>query len=384
LAESGVASFAEAHRLGHRLPAILVALDGWDAFSNRSDPLDAGRTADMFVRLLREGPTTGITILVTGDRSVLGARIGPALRHKFLLPMTERGDYALAGISPSAVPVKPPPGRAVSADDGIEMQLALLTEDDSTGAQWRALHARALASPPIAHPPTIRIRPLPASVSMRELITSRPEHPENDHGLDPGSGADRYCTLGVGGDDATLVECALFEAGTRFLVAGPDGSGRSTAAILVADQAYARGVRLTVAAAARSPLARWAAENHLPLIGPTDPPERIEAELLLVDDADRFTDTPAGDVLQDFIATAGGAVLVTARTSDLLGGFRGIGVAMRRHRTGLLLQPSPTDGEVLGIRSAYLLASAIPGRGVLVNAQTRAGMVDCQPIQVAI
>jgi DNA segregation ATPase FtsK/SpoIIIE, S-DNA-T family len=384
LAELGVASFAEAHRAGHRLPAILVALDGWDNFSNLSDDLDAGRTADMFVRLLREGPTAGITILVTGDRSVLGARIGPALKRKFLLPMTERGDYALAGIGPSAVPLKPPPGRAVSANDGIEMQLALLTDDDSTGAQWRALHARALVSPPVAHPPSIRIRPLPTSVSLTGLIATRLRSPENGRGPDAQSGADPYCTLGVGGDDATLVECALFDAATRFLVAGPDGSGRSTAAILVARQAYQRGVRLTVAAVARSPLTQWAAENHLPVIAPTDSLERIEAELLLVDDADRFTDTPAGDVLHDFIARADGAVLVTARTSDLLGGFRGIGVAMRRHRTGLLLQPSPMDGEVLGVRSAHLLASAIPGRGVLVNAPTKGGMVDCQPIQVAI
>jgi hypothetical protein len=50
---------------------------------------------------------------------------------------------------------------------------------------------------------------------------------------------------------------------------------------------------------------------------------------------------------------------------------------------GLLLQPNPMDGDVLGVRSAHLLASAIPGRGVLVNAKTRAGTIDCQPIQVA-
>jgi S-DNA-T family DNA segregation ATPase FtsK/SpoIIIE len=383
LAEWGVASLAEAHRSGHRLPAILVALDGWDNFSSLSDELDAGRTAEMFIRLLREGPSAGISILVTGDRSVLGARIGPALKRKLLLPMTERADYAMAGIASAAVPIDPPPGRAVSVPDGTEMQLALLTDDDSTAAQWRALHARALASPPTVHPPAIRIRPLPVTVRLADLTAARPRSPADDRGLMPAC-TDPYCALGIGGDEATLVECALFETGSRFLVAGPDGSGRSTTALAVARQACERKMRLVVAATTRSPLARWAVEHHVPTMGPTDSPEPIQAELLLVDDADQFTDTPAGDVVQDFIATANGAVLVTARTSDLLTGFRGIGVVMRRYRTGLLLQPSPVDGDVLGVRSAHLLADAIPGRGVLVNAKTRAGIVDCQPVQVAI
>jgi S-DNA-T family DNA segregation ATPase FtsK/SpoIIIE len=109
----------------------------------------------------------------------------------------------------------------------------------------------------------------------------------------------------------------------------------------------------------------------------------LQPELLVVDDAEHFTDTVAGDQLQAWIASAETAVVVTAHSPDLLNSFRGLGAEMRRHRSGLLLQPSALDGELLGIRLPYLPASDLPGRGVLVTAETRNEVAGHQPIQVA-
>jgi DNA segregation ATPase FtsK/SpoIIIE, S-DNA-T family len=372
LAELGVAAYPEGHRAGSTLPAIIVALDGWENFSALSNEMDGGKTADAFIQLLREGPTAGFTLLVTGDRGALGARLGSAVGRKLLLPLTDQGDYAVAGLDRAAIPTEQAPGRAVTADKGVEIQLAMLTEDVSTGAQWDWLQARAMAQSPIDRPPTIRMRPLPPAVGAADLFDRARRQVD---GLD--------CWLGLGGDNPSVSLYPLFRPRARFLIAGPDGSGKSTAAMLIARQSLSRGLRIAVAATIESPLADWAYDNDLPVIGPESSPADITSDLLLVEDAEQFTDTLAGEQLQAWIAATATAVVVTARTSDLLMSFRGIGVEMRRHRCGILLQPSAVDGELLGIRLPQLPASSIPGRGVLVTAETRSGIGGYQPIQVA-
>ena len=372
LAELGVAGYSEGRRAGSKLPALVVALDGWENLSTLSDEMDGGKTADAFIQLLREGPTAGFTLLVTGDRGALGARLGSAVGRKLLLPLIDPGDYAVAGLNRAAIPTELSPGRAVTADKGVEIQLAMLTEDVSTSAQWDWLQARAIAQSPIDQPPTIRMRPLPHSVVAADLYDRVSKQTD---GLD--------CWLGLGGDDPSVSFYPLFRPRARFLIAGPGGSGKSTAVMLIARQALSRGLRIEVAATIESPLADWAYANDLPVIGPESSLADMTSDLFLVEDAEQFTDTLAGEQLQAWIAATATAVVVTARTSDLLMSFRGIGVEMRRHRCGMLLQPSAVDGELLGIRLPQLPATSIPGRGVLVSAETRSGIGGYQPIQVA-
>jgi S-DNA-T family DNA segregation ATPase FtsK/SpoIIIE len=370
---------------GSDLPAILVALDGWSGLADLSEEMDAGRSMELFVQLLRDGASAGFTFLVTGDRSTLSARSAAALGRKLLLPLADRSDYALAGLSTAAVPRRAIPGRAVTVEDGIEVQIGMLPGDPSNAAQWRAVSSRAMtmsaaarsagsrsaAGPAMPAGPRIRIRPLPPTVSASALL--------EQHGR---AVTGESCLLGLGGDDASVVSCPLFGPASRFLIAGPHGSGRSTAAILIADQARTRGLRVFVAAPARSPLSAWAAEND---VATGTPAESLDGrELLVVDDVEQFTDTVAGDQLQAWVASADAAVVVTAHAPDLLHSFRGLGTELRRHRSGLLLQPSASDGETLGVRLPQLPASDLPGRGVLVTAETRTEIAGYQPVQVAI
>lgn len=385
LAQSGMANYAEARRAGDRLPAILLALDGWENFNNLSEEMDAGRTADLLIQLLREGPSAGFTLLLTGDRNVLGGRIAPALRRKLLLPLADRNDYALAGLSRAAVPTRLIAGRAIDADDQVELQLGMLCSDPSAAAQWRSLSGSARDISPASYGetsqlpdglpaagPTIRMRALPSVVDSATLLRS----------IGP-SASKECCLLGLGRDDASVIGCDLFQLQGRFLIAGPGGSGRSTAAVLIARQAQDRGLRLVVAGSARSPLTSWAGEHGVTVIQPSDWVDAIDADLVMVDDAEQFADTPSGERLQAWIATSDAAVVVTARMPELLSSFRGLGADMRRHRCGMLLQPSSPDGEVFGVRLPRLPPSSIAGRGVLVSPETRDGMAGYQPIQVA-
>lgn len=387
LAELGASDFAEGVAAGSDLPAVLIALDGWSGLADLSEELDAGRSAELFVQLLRDGAAAGFTFLVTGDRSTLCARSAAVLGRKLLLPLADRSDYALAGLSMAVVPRRPIPGRALTVEEGLEVQIGLLADDASSAAQWQALGRRALTTPASVASsgarsgggpstpaePRIRMRPLPPTVSASALL-------EQHSRAAPGE----CCLLGLGGDDASAVECALFGPASRFLIAGPHGSGRSTAAILIARQARARGLRVFIAAPARSPLSAWAAENEVAGGTPGEFLAGMDLDLLVVDDAEQFTDTVAGDQLQAWVAAADATVVVAAHTPDLLNSFRGLGAELRRHRSGLLLQPSAIDGELLGVRLPHLPPSDLPGRGVLVTVQTRVEVAGYQPIQVAV
>jgi S-DNA-T family DNA segregation ATPase FtsK/SpoIIIE len=87
-----------------------------------------------------------------------------------------------------------------------------------------------------------------------------------------------------------------------------------------------------------------------------------------VDDAELFPDSRADAAVTKAMTASADpmlAVVAAATSADLHGVFRGITVPLRRRRCGVLLSPtSPTDGELLGIRTGRAPAAA-PGRGLL-------------------
>jgi S-DNA-T family DNA segregation ATPase FtsK/SpoIIIE len=197
--------------------------------------------------------------------------------------------------------------------------------------------------------------------------------------------AGKQCLLGLGGDEAAPVYCDLLAAHSRFLIAGPARSGRSTATVLIAQQARQAGLAVLVAASRRSPLFEWANAGCCPTLEPGHqaPPEAVGIDLVVVDDCEQFTDTAAGDYLLELVLRHPAAVVVSARADDLMVSFRGIGVEMRRHRNGLLLQPSPVDGELLGIRLGPHRPVQPIGRGLLITDHTRQFASDGLPVQLA-
>jgi S-DNA-T family DNA segregation ATPase FtsK/SpoIIIE len=393
LSDLGLSSMAEAHASGIAMPAVLVAIDGWEGLTALSESHNGGRTLDTALHLLRESASAGFTILIAGDRATLGIRIASALSRKFLLELVDRSDYGMAGIAAAALPATFSPGRAVSAEDGSEVQLAVLSDDPSTAAQWAAVREVNTNQPTATGPAPMTVRPLPNSVTFGDISTAdlaadMVVHSSTDGDL-------LSVLLGVGGDEAKAVTIDLSAGDGRFLIAGPARSGRSYAAIAIATQTLTRGGRLMIAASKRSPLAIWAERSGVAVLNPTDDPSCIQndqvsggwvTDLLLIDDAELFTDTPIGDALAALIARqpTGAAVVATARSDDLMVSFRGIAVDIRRSGTGVLLQPTVADGDLFGIRVDRARGELVPGRGLLVSERHRPIAPEGLPIQLAL
>jgi S-DNA-T family DNA segregation ATPase FtsK/SpoIIIE len=346
-----------------RLAWLLLLVDGWEGFQAAYDEVDGGRPVETLLRLAREGGAAGLRVVVTGGRPALTGRISAALPTKVVLRCADPLDYGLAGLSPRAVPDAMPDGRIVAVDGAVEAQVALLGPDPSGPAQAAAL--RDIATRPVIGVPTrpraFCVRALPTSVDPADIAG-------------PAAPGPLWALVGVGGDDADAVGVDLARDGPGFLVAGPARSGRSTALRTMATSLLAQGTPIAIVAARRSPMRALAGTPGVRgVFGPGDAgplAEAIEAGpvVTVVDDIALLTDTAAGDVVTDVLKSDDGmrAVIASGRNDEVAMLFRGPAVTVRAGRCGLLLSPSPTDGDLLGVRLPRGVGPAPPGRGVLV------------------
>ena len=371
LADGGHASLAEqraAAAPGDRLPHLVLLLDRWEAFLATYGELDAGRLVDVVFRLLREGPSAGLHVVLTADRSGLVGRVGALVDERLLLRLADKGDYAGAGVPTRTVPDELPPGRGFWLRGApLIAQVALLDRDPSAPAQTDALLRRAAAAPTPTTTRPRRVEVLPAQVRLADVPPAGPG-----------------VVLGVGGDELRPVAVDLTAHPPGFLVAGPPRSGRSTALLTVAAGLRAAGLPLVALAPRPSPL------RALPgcLTG-RDDAAALEQALgdgrcaLLVDDAELLVDAGVAWVLEKAVREArdaGTAVVVAGTADELVTGFRGFVVDVRRSRAGLLLSPQgPGDGDLLGLRLSRATGGpVVPGRGLLALR----GAVS--PVQVAL
>ncbi|MFN2523940.1 MAG: FtsK/SpoIIIE domain-containing protein [Mycobacteriales bacterium] len=338
-----------------RLPHLLLLVDRWEAFLSAFQDLDAGRLVDLFYRLLREGPAAGLHVVLTSDRSGLVGRVSSMIEDRVLLRLADKGDYAAAGLPTRLVPDDLPAGRGwAMVGAPLVTQLALLDADPSGPAQTAALQRLAAAAAPPVHCRPRRVEQLPAQV--------------------PYNGA-----LGVAGDELLPVQADLSDGG--FLVAGPPRSGRSSTLLTIA-----RGLTLPVVAVAPRP----SPLRQLPgCHTEREAPDELEALLangpyaLLVDDAELLVDSLLAPVLERAVREArdtGSVVIAAGTTDELVTGYRGFVVDLRRTKSGLLLSPqSPGDGDLLGVRLSRSVGGQVQaGRCLLVQR----GRVE--PVQVAL
>ncbi|MHA3705130.1 FtsK/SpoIIIE domain-containing protein [Jatrophihabitans sp. YIM 134969] len=353
-----------ARRAGSEPAAPLVVLvDGWPALARVLDETDGGRSAERMTAVWRGAGGAGVTVVVTGDRSVLGSRTASAADRVWLLRLADPADAAMVGLAPRDVPDLMPPGRVVCVPDGDTVQLVL----------------PAAPHPPVRPRPTVtglRLRPLPDRVV-----------------LPPAAPGGTVLRIGRGGDEAGVVGVDPWAGGGRWVVAGPPRSGRSTALVRLGTEA-ADTVGATVVwwASPHSPLTTvadargWTALDPDAAVVAVDGHERT---LVLLDDADDLTDTPVSDALTTALRTAAPgriAVVAAGRPDELLTAYRGVVAEVRRARRGLLLRPGPGDGDLVGIRSGRSRAGWPPGRGVLVAGGVRVDdrPVDTGPVTVQV
>ena len=336
---------------GRPRPHLLLLVDGVESVMAQLDECDPGRGSAALLRLVRDGGAAGLTCLLTADRAVPGGRLANAVGTRLVLPLPDRADYAVAGIAARDVPGHRPPGRALVGEDARECQLAL---PRCLSAVWPAAPRgsdRPLSVPEL---PAAPLLPLPGPAA--------------------GSGHRLLLPVGPGGDDGAVLTVDLARTG-GLLVAGPPGSGRTTALESWAGHLAAAGVAVLDVVGGTGRSACGAAPGRLPLDA-TDLTGWQEwlAELgstpgaVVVDDCGVLADSGVLGALTAVEGLPGVVLLVAGTAAELSAAFRGPVPALRRRRTGLLLSPGPGDADLLGIRLPRTPVPARPGSGWLVVA----------------
>jgi S-DNA-T family DNA segregation ATPase FtsK/SpoIIIE len=374
LASRGVAS---------PVPRMLLLLDDWLGFVEACDRI-GGRPLSTLGRLLRDGPSAGLTVVVTGDHTLLTTRIASLIHNRVVLRLADPSDAALAGLRPRTLGLsagdrglsrdRVPAGRGALAPAGHAIQIALLGSDPVGSAQTAALDRIAGAtvtrqsqmSPPAG---LVRVVPLPDRV-LHEVGAAPP--PEAESTSTPGdatpacigaappaprSGASRtWLLLGAGGDLAEPTGIDLAQHGQLLFIGGPPGSGRTTSI--------------------RS-IAAWADRQDLTVLDVDDEADLIAATaaawgpvLVVADDAERLLGQSAEEALCQLLAKppswfSGAAI---AGLADAFGAsFSPLAAAIRRRSAVLLLgPPSRADLDLVG-RRIDRDDDPPPGRGVLVT-----------------
>jgi S-DNA-T family DNA segregation ATPase FtsK/SpoIIIE len=374
LAAAGFADVIEqraAAALAQRLPHIVVLLDRWEGFTTTLGELEAGGLTEVITRILTEGASAGLHLVMTGDRSLLAGRISALCEEKLAFKLADNDDYALIGLRPRELPDEIPPGRAFRAGSGTELQVALLAPDASGQGQAAALQSiaahcqsRDLAVPMAQQP--FRVDLLPSSITFARAWQLR-----------PASAGPLWGLVGVGGDTLTAAGPDLASGVPCFIVAGPAKSGRSTILTAMARSFLTLGTSVVIAAPRPSPLRSLAGTAGVH--GMFETPELSAEELaralasfsgpgvVLIDDAEILRDCGAAGELSRLIAFGGDAGRALVFAGDAEGiclGFSGWQVDAKRARRGCLTAPATLpEGDLIGIRLTRAVIGHPPSPG---------------------
>ena len=363
-------------RTGSSDARIIVMIDNFGALRQAYDAPARAQVFDTLVSLIADGRSVGVHVVVTADRpGSVPSSIASLIPRRLILRLSNEADYHLAGEPVDVLDKGSPPGRGL--EHGNEFQVAVLGGTPDLSEQTRL--ARALARHPdfggrAAAPP---VRRLPTEVALGELPVA----------------VDGQPTLGL--DDATLAPVGFAPHGA-FVVAGPPGSGTTTAmaTIAVSLGRWEPRFQRVLFADRRSPLLRldgWTTVAERPA-------EHAELAAAITNDLAAATGEVAGlalfvenapELLESAEAGTALADLIKAALSHdvfvVLDGESSVMArawkldAVRNQRTGLLLQPQPADGDVLKATLPRTSPDQFPvGRGVLVHRR------DLATVQVAL
>jgi len=214
-------------------PRILVLLDGISAFRSSYDGVDKYRYLEMFNDLAAKGRRAGVHFVLTSDqRSGLSTALASSIQQRIVMRMADPEDYGFLGAPAGVLGPDSPAGRCVI--DGAEVQVAVLGSGSDAQSQAVALERFGVAMARSGAVKASSIGRLPEQIFLAELATV------------PGR-----ITLGMeseGFGAATIVPAG------PFLVAGPSGSGRSTALETLATELHRLGRRIHLLGDRRSAL----------------------------------------------------------------------------------------------------------------------------------
>lgn len=376
LAAGGFADLTEQRaRSEEPLPHLLLLIDRWEGFTSTLGEMDNGRLTDIVMAVLREGASVGVHAVITGDRSLMSGRMSSLTDNKLALKLADKGDYGLVGLNPRQLPDSVNPGRGFVASTGLEVQIALLDEDDSGQAQAAAISelaktAQARDADVARQQRPFRVDVLPAAVTFEvawDLLPAEPTGP--------------FALAGVGGDELESLGTS-FAGGRCFVVAGPARSGKSTSLTGMARSLTMTGCEVVIIAPRPSPLHQLEGQPGILRCfreaGVSA--EALSSELdaaagrplaIVIDDAELLKDAPTADLMKEIVKGGHGDrvfVVFGGNAESICTGLSGWQVEAKKSRQGLLLSPQGiSDGDLIGVRlpRSVIGQPVQPGKGLL-------------------
>lgn len=276
-------------------PWIVVVIDGWEHFENRSDPNFVETSLLTALRgIITAGAPLGIHVVALGGQDMLSSKLPTLYSQRLLLPFpkedTRRGHLSSGMVSPPVLP-----GRAIDAASGHHIHIC------QPSSSPQELTHQITNQPGIPDPTRLprQFPPLPAQITLNQLVLPEP------------APTPTWVPLGVGGPDVTTIGVDLIDTGPHLLlVSGPSGSGRTTAAATLAHGLRRVDIGVLAIAPPRSPLT-----NLLPadagvrvITGTTIKDAQLREAAtafgdgpyaVLIDDCDQITLTPTQDGFSD-------------------------------------------------------------------------------------
>lgn len=350
-------------------PRILLLIDGFALMRETYEAASRHqRTWMNFQRVLADGRSVGVHVAMTADREgAVPMAIQASFQRRIVMRQPDEDSYLALNVPRDVLGPDSPPGRSVQPDNHQELQLAVLGKDVTVAAQARLIEEIA---PELAE--RVRSRPAPVEVL--------PDHiPEETV---PTTVAGRP-VVGVAYDDLRPVGLDL---ATVMVLAGPPGSGRTTAVRWLAESVR-RGcpqVRRAFLTPRRAVLAvpggwNWSASGVdevaevIELLRPLVEADGSVAPVMVVVEAmPELFGTVADQGLEELVTAArrnGHLVVAEGETASWSSSYSGAGDAVKAARTALLLRPDGNDGDTLAKTSLPHVRQAdfVVGRGYWVR-----------------
>ncbi|GAB6859510.1 FtsK/SpoIIIE domain-containing protein [Microbacterium xylanilyticum] len=343
-------------------PRILLLVDGIGAFKEQYEfgAAHLGPWFTAFAQIASDGRALGVHVVATADRpNALPTSIASTMQQRIVLRLAHEDDYLMLGAPRDVLSPVSPPGRGIVR--GLEVQIAVLGASGNIAEQAREMERLGRSLGRGAGPRPARIGKLPEQVLLADLPVGSAETPV------------------IGVDDVTL-GAATVRSNGPLLLAGPPGSGRTTAvATLGAAVRRADPTLPTVLLSSRRSAlagAGWSrraegAEAVLELASELVP--RVEAReriALFIEGLPEFTGTEAEYELDRLVKAAAREELfvVGEGESSTWSQAYTLGQPFKASRRGLILVPGEMDGDMLlGTPLGRIRRADFPaGRGFLI------------------
>lgn len=349
-------------------PRILVLVDGMGAFRSAYEGSEFNQLFEMFQSVATDGRQVGVHVLLSADRvGAVPMALASSIQRSLVLRLASENDLMTLGVPADGFGRTSPPGRGYL--DDAEVQVAVLGGSRSVAEQAAAVNrlAARLERESVVVAPGIRR--LPEQVPLGSL---------------PAVVGD--ASLPVFGVEDEQLGPVGFDPSIPILIAGPPGSGRSTAAATLVRSLQRATPEVTTILLAQRRSGLAGLELWSRSASGVDAVESLAGELVSALEADtldashvivvegigEFLNTSADYVLADLVklARSNGLTVIAEGETSTLGGSWPLLSGVKGARQGLILQPDQMDGDSLFQTSLGRVKRADfpPGRGMYVRA----------------